>query len=552
MTADRKLRTPVARDTQSAVLSPHSFLIIIAVWLLSTLIWLRPGITRPDGVAYFAYLPSTYFDRDLLLFNEWQHFGMLRNGLITSEGLTPNGHLADHWTVGSAVVWYPAFIAADILRPIVPSLQRFARNGISLPYNVAAVSASAFCGLATLLAGYVIARRFFSGWAALTATIGIWFGSSLLWYSTREALMAHAVSAAACALVVLASLRKDFLAAGVAAGLAFAVRPQNATFILVPFLVAAIPAFRKWLIVAIGFLAGALPQLVVALVVYGNPLILFNVAPGNAQRPWHSFERFWLWQPLFSWYHGLGTWTPLLIVGIIGFPLLVRAHRGLGRAAIVMFVLQWMANSTLDRFFWAGSSFGQRRFDNCTIFFLLGAAALFDQLPRWLGVVIAAITSAWTMALFLAASSIDLNRYYIPSELITAAVRAPKEFGLFISVPIDFKIDVLIVFAVVVSLYATLAMLMRIRPGALGAALCVVIAMFFALCGANDSSRIDSWSPVIAKNRALEPYSGAVHDRLALLRDEESYLQRVGKTVEADDTQREITAIEKPAPSPSP
>src|SRR5207247_6130419 len=77
----------------SAMTDRGAISLIIAVWLLSALIWLRPGITKPDGVAYYAYLPSTYFDTDLLLFNEWQHFGMLPNGLIASEGLTPNGHL---------------------------------------------------------------------------------------------------------------------------------------------------------------------------------------------------------------------------------------------------------------------------------------------------------------------------------------------------------------------------------------------------------------------------------------------------------------------------
>ncbi len=530
----------------------RAIVLIVAVWLLSALIWLRPGVTRPDGVAYFAYLPSTYLDGDLLLFNEWQHFGMLQSGIVQSEGLSPNGHLADHWTVGSAMVWYPAFLLADGLREIVPSMRRFARDGISLPYNVAPISASAFCGLVTLLAGYAVARRLFSVSAATLATIGVWFGSSLLWYSTREALMAHAPSAAACALVVLASMRlrdravaDDLVAAGVAAGLAFSIRPQNATFLAVPLLVAAV---RKWGPVLLGFVAGALPQVVVTFVLYGNPLTLFNVAPGNPQRPWHAFERMWIWQPLFSWYHGLATWTPLLLIAIIGFPLLFRAHRGLGSAAALMFLAQWLINSTVDRFFWSGSSFGQRRFDNCTIFFLLGAAAIFAALPRWAGVAIAAAGSLWTMGLFFAAGTVDLNRYYVPSELMHAAAIAPKRIGLLLSVPGNFKADVLVVFAGVIILYAGIAALVHARPGAIAAVFCVVMAVFFGVCGARDAQRIDAWSGVIARNRAREPYSGALHDRLALLGDEEQYLRRTGRTAEADQTRREITTLEKSIP----
>lgn len=339
---------------------------------------------------------------------------------------------------------------------------------------------------------------------------------------------------------------EGLFAAGVAAGLAFAIRPQNATFLAVPFLIVGVAALRKWIPVIAGFIAGALPQLVVAQVLYGSPFSLFNVAPGNVERPWHSFERIWVWEPLLSWYHGVATWTPLLVIGICGFPLLWRAHRGLGTAAVTMFAVQWFANSTIDRFFWAGSSFGQRRFDNCTIFFLLGAAALFARLPRWAAVAITALTSLWTMALFFGASwALDLNRYYTPAELLDVAINAPKTVGLLVSVPPAFKPAVLITFFVVMALYGALAAAVALRPGWIAGAFCVGMAVFLAICGARDATRMQDWSAVIARNRALEPFSGAVHDRLALLRDEEAYLRRSGRTGEADATRREITALEK-------
>lgn len=502
--------------------------IVCAVWLCSALLWLRPGITRPDGVGYFAYLPSTFFDHDLVLFNEWQHFGMLPDGVIASSRLTATDHVGDHWAAGSAVVWYPAFIAANFLLP------HFPRDGISLPYNVAVATASAVCGLITLLAGFLVARRFFTATVALIATIAVWFGSSLLWYSTREALMAHAVSAAICALVVLASLERQWLAAGIAAGLAFAVRPQNATFILVPIILIGI---HKWLEIAGGFLAGALPQIVVSVALYGNPLRLFSIAPGNSE--WHSFERVWPWQPVFSWYHGLATWTPLLLLGGIGLLLLMRTNSRLAAAGLLMFALQWLINATIDRPFWGGSSFGQRRFDNCTIFFLIGLAALFDALPRWLNVLIAAAGSLWTMALFFA--PLNLNRFYTPEELL-GAVQLPR-VGFLESVPPNFKLDVLIVFAAIVVLYALIAMLVRARPDVVAGTFCLLIAGWFAICALNDRAHLDAWTNVIAKNRALEPDNGALRDRLALMRDEEDYLRRSGNAAAAERTAKEINEI---------
>ena len=76
-----------------------------------------------------------------------------------------------------------------------------------------------------------------------------------------------------------------------------------------------------------------------------------------------------------------------------------------------------------------------------------------------------------------------------------------------------------------------------------------MIAIFFAVCGLNDSAHMEAWTAVIAKNRALEPYSGAVHDRVALLRDEENYWRTTGNVAEAGKTRAEITALEKSIPS---
>jgi hypothetical protein len=201
-----------------------------------------------------------------------------------------------------------------------------------------------------------------------------------------------------------------------------------------------------------------------------------------------------------------------------------------------MFVLQWAINSGVDRFFWGGSSFGQRRFDNCTIFFLVGLAALFDVIPRWLGILGAAGGSLWTMALFFA--PLNLNRYYTPDELL-AVVRHPNiRIDLFESVPPNFKTPVLIVFASVVILYAIIAAVIRARPDIVGGAICILIAGWFAICGFNDRAHLEPWSNVIAKNQ-----SGALRDRVALMRDEESYLRRTGNTAEAQRTQSEINEI---------
>jgi hypothetical protein len=255
-------------------------------------------------------------------------------------------------------------------------------------------------------------------------------------------------------------------------------------------------------------------------VLYGNPLTLFNVLPTNTSRTWHAFERFWVWEPLLSWFHGIAPWTPLLVFGIVGLYFLVRADRRLGIAMIAMFVAQWLINATADRFFWAGSSFGQRRFDNCTIVFLLGAAALFARSPRWMSIAIATITSAWTMALFFAAQVVDLNRYVPPSALFEAIVRAPKRIAFLVDVPPRFKLTVAVIALAAFVLYALLA---SWRPLVATIVLCVLASAWLAWCGTHDAAELAKWQTVIAKNRTA---NGALRDYTTLRAIEEDYLRR--------------------------
>jgi len=208
-----------------------------------------------------------------------------------------------------------------------------------------------------------------------------------------------------------------------------------------------------------------------------------------------------------------------------------------------MFSLQWVVNSTVDRFFWGGSSFGQRRFDNCTIFFLIGLAAFFDVIPGWLGILIAAAGEIWTMSLFFAAQTINLNHYYTPDQLLAAVGRAPVRINLLESVPPNFKVAVLTVFVVIVILYAILAIAIRAKPDVVAGTFCILIAGWLVMCGLNDHAHLDAWSNVIVKNRALGASGGALRDRLALMRDEEDYLRRTGNVAAANTTANEIKEI---------
>src|SRR5205823_13443310 len=139
---------------------------------------------------------------------------------------------------------------------------------------------------------------------------------------------------------------------------------------------------------------------------------------------WHSFERVRPFLPLFSWYHGMWTWTPLLALSLIGLMLLWRDDRRLAAAGIATFILQWIIIAAFDRSLWGLLAFGQRRFDSCTIFFLIGLAAFLVRLPRWLAALVVPAGSGWPILHYFAWAHLGFTQYVPPERLWDARLFA--------------------------------------------------------------------------------------------------------------------------------
>jgi len=460
--------------------------------------------------------------------------------------VTPTGHLSNHWTAGASMAWYPAFVAADALASAIAET----RNGFTVPYVTAIVFTSGLAGLFVLLAGRSVAKTLYGNAAATAAAIAIWLGSPLAFYSVRHGSMSHAISSAACAAVVLLSLRlrdrvdaRTLFACGLAVGFACAVRPQNVVMVFVPFLIAH-SAQRRLLtprnagVLFSGALLAALPQLIVSQVLWASPLAFVNI--GARAHPWQMFTTFRPFETMFSWYHGLATWTPLLLLAVAGFALLWRDDRGLARAAIVTFGAQWLLLSALERWFWGGASFGQRRFDSCAIFFVLGVAALLRRLPAWLGATLVTATTGWTMILFIASTRLNLNRYQTPEELLVAFRSAGPAWRTWLGfAPPRIQTEMLMTIAVIAILFTLLVLLARRHGLTMATAYLVTMAAFYAWCGLHPKH--DAFSRALIAKPAT---SGSARDTAALLRHEADYMMRTGRPAEAEKALREAQAIE--------
>jgi hypothetical protein len=522
---------------------------VVGVWLLTTLLWLTPGLTRPDGVGYFVYITSSWFDGDLQFIDEWSQTGLIRDGQFLFKDITPTDHLGNHWTAGTSIAWYPAFVAADTITRISG---RDRHDGFAT-LDVAAVTfVSALAGLFVLLASMHVARKYCSEGIAAAAAIAIWLGSPLAWYSTRHASMSHALSAAVCSGVVLLSLRlrdeltlRRVFALGLAIGFACAVRPQNIAIALVPLFIVDVRALlRKTHALLLGGLIAALPQLIASTILWGGPLVFVNI--GGRAHSWQMFARFRPLETIFSWYHGLAPWTPLLLIAIVGLVLLHRDDRGLARAGLATFAAQWLLLSSLERWFWGGASFGQRRFDSCTIFFVLGLAAVLQRLPRWLGALLTIATTAWTMGLFIAATHLNLNRFQMPDELFAAfrgALADPAWRSFLGFTPPELRATVLLAALVTTIVFAAIFLIGRKAGTTLAAIYLIAMSVFYAWCGVHphydDVSRA-----MLARHYRGELTSAAARDTIGLLRDEAEYMRRVDRISDAEQAQKEADAVD--------
>jgi hypothetical protein len=395
---------------------------IMLVFVVTLVATFTP-VVRNDGVEYYAYLRSLAADGDLQFADEYSAPVFPQRPEIEKMPVTPTGHIANLASVGPALLWSPFYAVAHVIALGGRALGApWQADGYDAPYIVLCMFASALSGLVILLAGYRICRRWVGPPAAALAMISALLGSNLLFYTMHQGSFAHAFSAAAATLYLLAWLRLEeqpsvrrWAALGVTAGAMVLMYWISALVLLLPMLTfvrllsaalrgpVAGRSQQLWRLGSGAAVAAALallvfsPQLLAWKVVYGTFLAIPH--GGDYIRP-RSFQGLEL---LFSHLYGLLPWTPAFFAGLVGLPLLWRRSRWLTLALALGFLAYFWYNASLQRWF-AGGSFGLRRLTVLTPWFLIGLALLFDLLRRWraaLPFALAALMNAWALLLLV-------------------------------------------------------------------------------------------------------------------------------------------------------
>jgi hypothetical protein len=371
----------------------------LAILFLLTLPLINPWV-RGDGVGYYAYARALLIEHRLDFEPDWQNANTsFRMGRLDSEGqvrateYTVTRHIDNHFSIGPAILWAPFLLTADVL---VRADRLFggqvAENGFSFPYIVAMSLGTAIYGFLAVFLSFRLAKKYLpERWAFLSA-LGIWFASSLPVYMYFNPSWSHAHSAFMVAVFFWYWERTrgertwtQWMALGAISGLMLDVYYVNGVLLIVPLIESlaeywesirtrqvqdAVRLFLQNIVFVAMIFVIFLPTLVTKKIIYGGYLTF------GYQVRWFLMSPALL-KVAFSSEHGLFSWTPILLLAVIGLVLLRKRDRMLSLCCVAAFAIYLYAIGCYED--WAGiSSFGNRFFVSLTPIFVLGLAGFFN------------------------------------------------------------------------------------------------------------------------------------------------------------------------------
>jgi hypothetical protein len=418
---------PVVSDLKNWLLEgnrPYLLIIgVISIWVL-----LYPAIDyiqshksiHGDPAQYFAYLQSVFEDGDIQFGDDYleldpetpvQHYQKLQTG-----------YAPQMFAVGAPLLWSPFYLAGKAY--IAFQKMEGRQHELTMLLRFTRFGSRVYAVLALYLIFFIL-RRFFTARVSLFGTLAVFFCTPLYFYSIYDVLDSHAAGAFSIALFLWYALRTgpqrkpwQWIVLGILLGLVALVRWQDA-IIAIWLLVEQWHIFWKSVREGKGFLKLVRDYslfTLFSLSVFSIQVAIWTVIYGLFKTPLAYGANHVIWDRpevinlLFSSRHGLFSWHPLTYIAVIA--LLVWAvveRKGIAVASSLVFLIMLYMNSITGDW-WAGDSFGMRRFVSLAPVFALGAAYLGHFLLKskrhvsaviaWLLIAVLAIWNVWLVQLF--------------------------------------------------------------------------------------------------------------------------------------------------------
>lgn len=371
----------------------------------AALFMLRPSIHGNDGVQYYSYLRSAWFDHDLDFTNEYEHYFAQESRWFNGEPVPrdPVTHRPINlYGVGNALMWTPWFVVFHVGGELANAAgAHFQLDGYSRLYEIAVSLGSCVYASAGVWLLFSLLRRIARAASAFWAVLVVWLASPLVFYMYLHPSMSHANSLFLVSALLFVYFTRDtrlsWALCGVLYGLLVLVRYQDAVVALA-LILGEVLQVRRYLtnegreVAPFSWRTRSARYgmfVLAAAFAFSPQLIAWKALHGSAfsgPRGYMMQGGVDLWHPravlkvLCSSKHGIFYWHPALLGCVAGLLLRSRYPR-LQVICLVVFAAElWIVASW--GIWWAGASFGHRMFVSVLPFFAVGACLLLEKLAE--------------------------------------------------------------------------------------------------------------------------------------------------------------------------
>lgn len=381
-----------------------TFLFLTSVFLLHYLI--AGQAVYGDGIYYWAYTRSIYFDHDLVITNELaHHYSHEGNNSINtdenklnfnSKNIYPSNY---RQPPGVSISWLPFFFIADIIVRLLSVLGFIiAVNGYSDYYQIIVGLGNIIFIIIGMIFLYKLIRSFYEKKIAVLSVFTILLSTNLFYYSSIDIVNSHPFSFMLSCLFFFIwnrtiTKRKlyEWLMLGILLGLLTSTRNQDITLgsilafeILYKLHKSRHESFlfikktiKDLLMITSGFIIGLFPQIYLWKIVHGNFLMIpyGGLSSFNFTNP-HILEVFMNYKTGFLYY------SPIIILAISGL-LIIRNKSFIVIALLTSLVIQYYLIASWNG--WQqGESYGIRMFISSMPIFTLGLSEIIKNSIKFL------------------------------------------------------------------------------------------------------------------------------------------------------------------------
>ena len=344
-----------------------------------------------DVCGYYLYLPALfiYHDLDKLSFypaldSEYNHSLGIQYSLYNI-----NGNKLDKYPIGIALFELPFFLCAHAYSY---STHQYKADGFSIPYQLAGIFSNILWIILGLFALRRFLKRYFSENIVVLTLICVTFGTNLYAYNSFIIGMSHPYSffLFACLLLLTDEWYSkppewyNSILLGLILGLVFIVRPVNIIAAVIPlfWMVNSSPSLKerfrlfgknyKHIMVAlVAFISIAFIQFTYWKYITGHWLFYSYINEG------FDFLHPHIINGLFSYRKGWLVYTPMALIGLMGFYFLWKNNNKMA-PVVILFFLVFIYIVFSWRTWWYGGSFGCRPLIESLAFLSLPLASIIE------------------------------------------------------------------------------------------------------------------------------------------------------------------------------